>query len=482
MKMSTSLSDNLSDDSSLIKPDFFIENTLTMAIVASQDGMILDWNSKTELTFEWDKTRELGQKLVSVLSTDFDAQEKLQNFLFNTDEKQPPLLEMFLQWKPEKEIFVEIGKFQTKQSNGETQVLVFINDITNRKKRERLQLAQFVVTRMVTEENSIQKVTPRLLQGLCESLEWDAGEMWTVNYHKNGLVFNYFWHIPTIPLKELQEEAKRVVLKKNEGIAGQVWGSKKPVFIANIQKHKDLVRLQSVLRGGINSAFAVPVVLNGEMIASLGFLSRKIKEPDEELLEVMEYIGIQVGNFIQRIKVEASLRESEHQIRTIFANVTEGLLLLNTLGQITSFNSAAEILTGYLSSEIVGGNLDLLLPSQPESLQNFLKVKHQDSTSAHWSIKARRKDDTLFPVELSLSSVIIAFEVQFVGVLRDVSRQKEHEEELKHQALHDILTGLPNRALFSDRLHQALSVASRSGGGVGILLMDMDRFKDINDI
>lgn len=96
-------------------------------------------------------------------------------------------------------------------------------------------------------------------------------------------------------------------------------------------------------------------------------------------------------------------------------------------------------------------------------------------------VVGRRKDGTEFPVELSVASWKGNGGIYFTGILRDITKRRQQEEQLAFMATHDPLTGLPNRTLFKDRLNLALSQANRSRSKLAVMLLDLDRFKDVND-
>jgi diguanylate cyclase (GGDEF)-like protein len=93
----------------------------------------------------------------------------------------------------------------------------------------------------------------------------------------------------------------------------------------------------------------------------------------------------------------------------------------------------------------------------------------------------KRKNASLFPLEFLVNSMQVGSRRLFIATMRDISERKAHTDALEYQALHDALTGLPNRTLFGDRLRQALLGARRNQTMFGVLLLDLDRFKDIND-
>lgn len=93
----------------------------------------------------------------------------------------------------------------------------------------------------------------------------------------------------------------------------------------------------------------------------------------------------------------------------------------------------------------------------------------------------RRKDGTTFPVEVPVGSIVYGGRRRISGSARDVSERRRAEERLVHQAFHDPLTGLPNRALFLDRLERALARAARAGYAAALLFLDLAGFKAVND-
>ncbi len=180
-------------------------------------------------------------------------------------------------------------------------------------------------------------------------------------------------------------------------------------------------------------------------------------------------------------------RRSEEHARLAAAvvdNTIEGVLITDAQSRILSVNAAFTRLMGYSAEELLGRSPSLLKSGRHEgafyqALWDSLKA------DGHWQgeIWNRRKDGALVPALLSLSAVRDDTQeiTHYVGMYTDISQQKAAEAKLDFLAHHDPLTGLPNRLLFQSRLEQALREAGRGGERLAVLLLDLDRFKDVND-
>ncbi|HIJ78633.1 MAG: EAL domain-containing protein [Desulfobulbaceae bacterium] len=177
--------------------------------------------------------------------------------------------------------------------------------------------------------------------------------------------------------------------------------------------------------------------------------------------------------------VEGQLKLTEE----VLNSAGEGVLITDSDSVIITVNPAFTLITGYTAEEVVG--------KKP----NVLKSKHHDEVfykalwgallsegKWHGEIWNRRKSGEAYPQLTSITAVkkFDGTVSNYIGVLMDISAEKNTEEELRYQADHDALTSLPNRALFVDRLGQAIP-GKGSGRKVAVYTLGLDHFKKIND-
>jgi diguanylate cyclase (GGDEF)-like protein/PAS domain S-box-containing protein len=149
-----------------------------------------------------------------------------------------------------------------------------------------------------------------------------------------------------------------------------------------------------------------------------------------------------------------------------------------------SVNPSFSRITGYAEEEVAGQNSSLLDSGQ-HSPDFYRRVRDILERTGHWAgeMWQRRKDDEEFLGWIEMSEVrdSLGIRSHFVAVVNDITDKKRAEQELRYLANYDTLTGLPNRALLSERLGRAIVRARRQETRVAVLFLDLDRFKDIND-
>ncbi len=181
------------------------------------------------------------------------------------------------------------------------------------------------------------------------------------------------------------------------------------------------------------------------------------------------------------------MRESESRMRAITDSAQDAILMMDPEGRISYWNPAAERILGYTSAETIGKKLHALIAPQRyheahhAAFPLFQQKGQGAAVGKTLDLEAIRKGGKEISVQLSLSAIHMKGAWHAVGVLRDITEQKQAEEKIQQMAYHDFLTGLPNRKLFSDRLGITLTQAHRNKKEVGIAMLDLDNFKDVND-
>lgn len=165
-------------------------------------------------------------------------------------------------------------------------------------------------------------------------------------------------------------------------------------------------------------------------------------------------------------------------------NTTEALLVTDAAGTIIEVNTAFEEMAGFSRQEVLGQN-PRILKSDRHDKAFYDKMWDQLRTKGHWQgeIWDRRKNGEIYPKWLSISAVNDERGnlTHYVAISADISDVKQNQERLEYLAHYDQLTGLPNRLLFNDRLQQAIRQASRDQQQVAVIVLDLDRFKEVND-
>jgi len=178
---------------------------------------------------------------------------------------------------------------------------------------------------------------------------------------------------------------------------------------------------------------------------------------------------------IERKRAEERLRLAAQ----VFESTMEGIVITDARNQVVSVNPAFCAMTGFASDEVQGQHRNIIWGDALEAVP----VSQDGSNGWRGESFLRRKSGERFPVWMSITDVLgLAKEVSHrVIVFAEITALKQTEARLHFLANHDPLTGLPNRLMYNERLHQALANAQRTGDQVGVLFVDLDRFKNVND-
>jgi diguanylate cyclase (GGDEF)-like protein/PAS domain S-box-containing protein len=218
---------------------------------------------------------------------------------------------------------------------------------------------------------------------------------------------------------------------------------------------------------------------DGHVVWTLLSASVVHDEEDEPL-----YFICQIQDVSERKKVEKAIKESEERFRSLVQYSSDIITILEADGTVRYVSPAVERVTGYKPEEQVGTNaFGSVHPDDKEQALNTLaEVLKRPGLHPPLEFRVPHKDGSWRYLEHVVNNLLDDPAVRGVVVNSwDVTERKALVEQLRHQAFHDLLTGLPNRALFMDRLERALTRANRRGSKVVVLFTDLDNFKVIND-
>lgn len=188
--------------------------------------------------------------------------------------------------------------------------------------------------------------------------------------------------------------------------------------------------------------------------------------------------------FQRLMAANRSAEEAQRLASFVFQYAQEGIMITDAEGTILYVNPAFTAITGYTEEEVRGKNPRLLKSGRHDAFF-YRQMWESVRRTGQWrgEIWNRRKNGEIYPEWLTISAIKNekGHITHYIAVFTDITERKRYEEQIKHQALHDPLTDLPNRRLFHDRLAHAIREAKETKRKVAVLFLDLDRFKNIND-
>jgi PAS domain S-box-containing protein len=216
-----------------------------------------------------------------------------------------------------------------------------IRDITHRKMVERRLAAEHTVTLVLAESPTLREATPKILQAICESLGWEMGAFWSVDQQANVLRCGDIWHSPAINLAKFETLSRQTTFAPGIGLPGRVWATGEPAWIPDVTRDANFPRAPVAAQEGLHAAFGFPIRLAGQALGLMEFFSRKIQQPDEDLLQMLSVIGSQIGQFIERKQAEERLKWLQQYTETILDSVPNPIVIIRPDAHVEYFNKAA---------------------------------------------------------------------------------------------------------------------------------------------
>lgn len=291
---------------------------------------------------------------------------------------------------------------------------------------------------------------------------------------------------PSLP-DSFSEALDGVEIGIGAGSCGTAAFTGQRVIVEDIQSHPYCAPYQEPARkAALMACWSEPIrSASGKMLGTLAIYLREARKPSDADIRLIEQTANLAEIALGRSRADQALRESEKLLSDILENVSAYIYVKDTQGRYLFANRLLRELFAAPMEEIVGYDdykffdADTAASRREEDLrvlQGGETLQAEETslniltglTAVHLSVKLplRHEDGSIYAL---------------CGISTDISERKDIEEHMRHMAQYDGLTHLPNRALFGDRLQQALAAAKRGRHHLALMFLDLDKFKPIND-
>ena len=267
------------------------------------------------------------------------------------------------------------------------------------------------------------------------------------------------------------------------GSCGTAAHSGQRTIVADIASHPWWVPFKDLAqRAGLGACWSQPIVSSqGRVLGTFAIYHRDPSVPTASDLTLIDYEARLAALAIEKIASDASLQLAA----SVFSHAREGIMITDAEGHIVEVNTTFTRITGYEPARRHWGGTPASCsptgtrPSSTRPSPNHWPTRTTGMARSGASARMARCSRRWSPSARCAGQDGVA--VNYVTLFTDITLMKEHQHQLEHIAHYDLLTGLPNRVLLADRLHQAIVQSQRRQRRIGVVFLDLDGFKSIND-
>lgn len=474
------LQEHIAHDEELLREDkalyqsMFTSNTSIKLLIDPQDGSIVDANPAAAAYYGW-PVATLKMMRITDINTLPAEEVRREMELANSENRRFFRFKHRLASGEVRDVEVHSGHVDY---HGRALLYSIINDVTEREQALHREKIRGEVLEMLARGRDLGDILNAIVkqieqeqpQVLCSILLLDDDE----RHLRTGAA-------PSLP-DFFNQSVDGFEIGAGRGSCGHAAATGERTIVSDIQSHPNWAPYRDLAaQADLASCWSEPVFSSkGKVLGTLALYQRYISTPSEAQIHLIEEMAKIIG-----IAIERKLDEDALQLAsTVFQASPEAIVITDANNKIVAVNPAFTRITQYEAHEAIGRDPKLLNSGQ-QGKEFYHAMWSAIQTFGNWQgeIVNRRKNGENYAEWLNINTVRDEHgEVrQRIAIFSDITDKKRSEEIIWRQANYDVLTGLPNRRLFHDRLMQELKREGRGLNALALMFIDLDHFKEVND-
>jgi PAS domain S-box-containing protein len=294
---------------------------------------------------------------------------------------------------------------------------------------------QYAVVGVLAEATTLDEAAPQILQAIARSLNWDAGGLWLKEGNPEVLRCTAFWHRPELKIEAFADISSKMTFSSGVGLPGRVWVNSKPLWVPDVVKDANFPRAPQAASAGLHAAFGFPIKLGNELYGALEFFSHQILQPDNDLLQMFDAVGSQIGQFIERRRGNEALDHERFLLHTLMDNLPNPIYFKDRMSRFLRNNRAHLKFFGLTDPQQAIGKSDFDFFGEEHARQAFEDEQEMIRTGV--GITKEEKEtwpdghvtwalSTKMPLRNPRGQIVGTF-----GISRDITDRKRAEEALR---------------------------------------------------